>query len=171
ADGKTAASAATRDGGEGRQVGEVKLWDAATGRELVTLEGRLGPVLSLALSADGKSLALVDQGEPDGGAPRATVRVFDLPAGRERFDRSVAARPFLSVAFRGETLFLLGGEETTALLWEVVPPKRGGFSSVGRASSRARPGRAAPPRIDEATAGQAPLRMRQSAPAASATRR
>jgi WD40 repeat protein len=121
ADGKVVATAAKRDVGFGRTVGEVKLWDAATGRETSALKADLRGVVSLALGADGRSLALVEQAAPEGD-PR--LRVYDLPDGRERFVCPVQRRPLLSAAIRGDKVFLIGGEETTALLWEVVPPKR-----------------------------------------------
>src|SRR5207253_3534429 len=41
--------------------GTVKLWDAATGRELATLPGHTKPVLTVAYSPDGQTLATGDE--------------------------------------------------------------------------------------------------------------
>jgi len=48
-DGKTLAS--------GSKDKTVKLWDVATGKEVVTLKGHTDPVLSVAFGPDGKTLA------------------------------------------------------------------------------------------------------------------
>jgi WD40 repeat protein/serine/threonine protein kinase len=55
--------------------GTVKIWDAATGRELRTLTGHTGAVLSVAFSPDGRMLASASQ---DGN-----VKLWDPAAGRE----------------------------------------------------------------------------------------
>src|SRR5262249_5178725 len=54
----------------------VRLWDAATGKELKVLEGPAGHqnlVLSVALSADGKSIA--------SGSQDNTAKIWEVPAG------------------------------------------------------------------------------------------
>lgn len=53
----------------------VKIWDAATGWKMQTLEGRRGPVTSIAFSADSK---LVVSGSYDG-----TIKIWDAATGRE----------------------------------------------------------------------------------------
>jgi dipeptidyl aminopeptidase/acylaminoacyl peptidase len=55
-------------------VAEVKIWDAAVGRELVTLKGHMGNVHSVSWSPDGKRLAT---GSED------AVKVWDASGGRE----------------------------------------------------------------------------------------
>jgi WD40 repeat protein len=55
--------------------GVIRLWDPATAKEVRRLRGHEGAVLSLALSADGRTLA-------SGGQDR-TVRVWDLASGKE----------------------------------------------------------------------------------------
>ena len=64
ADGKTVAS------GSGDKT--VKVWSAATGKELLTLSGHAEEVRSVALSADGKTLASgsADETVKDGTWPR-----------------------------------------------------------------------------------------------------
>lgn len=42
---------------EGDHPGELMFWDAETGQETLTLKGHTGPIISLAISADGKRIA------------------------------------------------------------------------------------------------------------------
>src|SRR5262249_33948998 len=60
----------------GSLEGRLHLWEAATGKETRRLEGRLGEVLSLSLSADGKVLAATDR--------ERQLWVWGLPAGKVR---------------------------------------------------------------------------------------
>src|SRR5262249_37667763 len=60
-DGKTLATGCCRkvQKGNGEElVGEVRFWDVTTGQEVQALREKLGPVNSLAFSADGKTLAV-----------------------------------------------------------------------------------------------------------------
>jgi WD40 repeat protein len=69
-DGKRLASAdGDRDGGE------VKVWDAATGRQLLSLKGHTGLVQSVCWSPDGKRLASASYDQ--------TVKVWDAASGQE----------------------------------------------------------------------------------------
>jgi len=75
-DGKTLASGGSCDD-KGKAVpGEIKLWNVASGRNLLTLQGHRKPFLSLAFSPDGKTLAL--------GSADSTVKLWDVTTGKER---------------------------------------------------------------------------------------
>src|SRR5262249_24166326 len=73
ADGSRVASGGSRVDGLSR-VGEVRLWDAATGKLLAGLEGHNGTVTSLAFAPDGKALASASDSDN-------TERLWDLAAG------------------------------------------------------------------------------------------
>jgi WD40 repeat protein len=53
----------------------VKVWDAATGQQTLTLKGHTGGVESVAFSPDGKRLA--------SGSGDQTVKVWDAATGQE----------------------------------------------------------------------------------------
>src|SRR5260370_1316558 len=67
-----------KEGGRKNKLGEAKLWDVATGKELASLEGHTGPVSSAAFSPDGKQLA-TSTPILDG-----TVNVWDPATGKLR---------------------------------------------------------------------------------------
>jgi WD40 repeat protein len=77
-DGKhLAAAAGLYDAQKGQLLGgEVIVWDAATGREVLTFAGHPRPAHCVAYSPDGKRLAA--------GFYDAAVRLWDVPGGRQR---------------------------------------------------------------------------------------
>jgi WD40 repeat protein/serine/threonine protein kinase len=85
-DGKRLASASREPGAQGnkQQLGEVKLWDAQTGGELVTLKDA-GGINALALSPDNKHLA----GESSDG----TIKIWDTQTSREYLTLKGTDRP------------------------------------------------------------------------------
>jgi WD40 repeat protein len=114
---------------DGRQVvsasldGEVRFWDAETGALRRTLNAPAGVVV-LALSRDGKRLALADT--------RRVVTVWDAAAGKQLL--ALPAQPALitSVAFSPDGAHLAVGRQIdgrtlgqpTAALWEVATGKQ-----------------------------------------------
>src|SRR5437660_912214 len=58
---------------------EVKVWDAQTGQELLTLKGHADPIKSLAFSPDGKRLASAGRG----AKLQWVVKVWDAQTGQE----------------------------------------------------------------------------------------
>jgi WD40 repeat protein/tRNA A-37 threonylcarbamoyl transferase component Bud32 len=69
--------------GRGTHPGKVKVWDAATGRELFTLRGHSGPVTSVAFSPDGSRLVSASE---DG-----TLKIWDAVAGPETSVRATGS--------------------------------------------------------------------------------
>jgi WD40 repeat protein len=59
------------------------VWDAQTGREVVTYKGHVGPINSVAFSPDGKRLASADGGDPPLGEMDGEIKVWDVETGQE----------------------------------------------------------------------------------------
>jgi WD40 repeat protein/tetratricopeptide (TPR) repeat protein len=97
--------------------GTVRVWDAATGREALTLRGHTGGVsgvYSVAFSPDGSRLASVGQDQ--------TVRVWDAATGRETLTLRSTSQGW-SVAFSpdGSRLASAGGyRDLTVRVWDVA---------------------------------------------------
>jgi WD40 repeat protein len=73
------------------QRGSVRLWDVATGQEILTLKGRALHVRSVAFSADGERLVSASLGR--------TVQVWDAATGRELLKLTGNGGASLGVAF------------------------------------------------------------------------
>ena len=81
----------------------MKVWDAQTGQELLTLKGHSGRVKSVAFSPDGKRLASASWDE--------TVKVWDAQTGQELL--SLKERWRNSVAFSPDGKRLASGDVRT----------------------------------------------------------
>jgi WD40 repeat protein len=68
--------------------GEVKVWDAQTGRETLTLKGDTAGVTAVAFSPDGKRLATASSGGVDtrGKPLRGDAKVWDARTGRQTLE-------------------------------------------------------------------------------------
>jgi GTPase SAR1 family protein len=93
--------------------GTVRLWEAASGRELAVLEGHKGWVLSVGWSPDGARLL---SGGEDG-----TVRLWEAASGRELAVLEGHTGSVRSVGWSPDGARLLsGGEDGTVRLWEAA---------------------------------------------------
>jgi WD40 repeat protein len=95
----------------------VKLWDAASGKELVTIKGHGGAVLAVAFSTterEGRSILA-------SGSYDDTARLWDATDGREMRRFSGHQDTVTSVAFSApaEKLLATGSEDRTAKIWDI----------------------------------------------------
>jgi WD40 repeat protein len=94
----------------------VRVWDADTGREILTLKGHTGLVRRVAFSPDGRLLASA------GGA----VKVWDAATGQETLTLQGHAGGVSSVAFSPDGRWLAAGDNEGATkgilrLWDARP--------------------------------------------------
>jgi len=113
ADGNTLATAAIEQK-DGSEVGTVRLWDAGTKKERITLTPAPPAVWALAFAADGKTLAT--------GGKEDVVQLWDTTSGK----RSGALHGHVgwvrSVAFAADGKTLASGSyDATVKLWEPQP--------------------------------------------------
>ena len=95
----------------------VKVWDATSGQELLTLRGHTGIFTSVAFSRDGKRLASA------GGFFDATVKVWDATSGQELLTLKGHTGEVTSVAFSadGKRLASAGGYgDQTVKVWDTT---------------------------------------------------
>ncbi|WP_322779083.1 TIR domain-containing protein, partial [Frankia sp. Cas4] len=91
----------------------VRLWDAATGRQLRTLMGHTGPVLSVCFSPDGTMIA--------SGSDDHMVRLWDTTTGTERRSLTGHTARVWSVGFSPDgTMIASGGYDCTVRLWDTT---------------------------------------------------
>jgi WD40 repeat protein/tetratricopeptide (TPR) repeat protein/tRNA A-37 threonylcarbamoyl transferase component Bud32 len=94
--------------------GTVKVWEAASGKELFSLPGTGGFVESVAWSPDGTRLASAGWGE-------GTVKVWQAATGKETFTFKGHTKSATSVAWSpGSTRLASGGYDETVRLWDAV---------------------------------------------------
>src|SRR5262249_10369439 len=89
----------------------VKVWDAQTGQEQLSLTGHTSWVTSVAFSADGKRLV--------SGSRDETVKVWDAQTGQEQLSLQGHSYGILSVGFSPDgTRIVSGGEDSTLKVWD-----------------------------------------------------
>ena len=91
----------------------IKIWDAATGREMQTLKGHGDWVRSVAFSADSK---LVVSGSGD-----RTIKIWDAATGREMQTLKGHGGWVTSVAFSADSkLVVSGSHDRTIKIWDAA---------------------------------------------------
>jgi len=104
---------------DGRQIlsgfldGTVKLWDAATGREIRTFAGHTSYVSSVAFSPDWRQVL--------SGSGDSTIKLWDAATGREIRTFVGHKNLVYSVAFSPDGRQIIsGGDDSTIKLWDAV---------------------------------------------------
>jgi sterol desaturase/sphingolipid hydroxylase (fatty acid hydroxylase superfamily)/DNA-binding beta-propeller fold protein YncE len=90
----------------------VKVWDAATGKEKLTLTGHTGPVSSVALSPDGGRIV--------SGSHDRTVRVWDAAAGEQVLALRGHTGPVYSVAVSADGRSILSAGWAAVKVWDAA---------------------------------------------------
>jgi WD40 repeat protein len=93
-----------------QEVGELKVWDVATGAELLCFRGA-GRVTSVAFSPNGMTLAF--------GGRDGTIRLWDVSSGEECAHLQEDAQPVAAVAFAPDGRTLAAVQEGVAKLWDL----------------------------------------------------
>jgi WD40 repeat protein len=95
----------------GSASGAVKLWNAATGQEILALKGHRGGVGGVAFSRDGRRLVT--------GSHDKTAKVWDLRTGQELFTLKGHTHYVRCVAFSPDgQRIVTGSDDRTARIWE-----------------------------------------------------
>jgi WD40 repeat protein len=82
----------------GGQDGKVRIWEAATGRVLRSLQGHKGEVLAIAFAADGNLLA--------SGSTDQTIRLWDPATGKQLRRLDGCHGDITALAFAGDSNML-----------------------------------------------------------------
>jgi WD40 repeat protein len=111
-DGKRIASGGrVYDEKTGKEWGEVKVWDARTGQEQLTLKGHIDGVSSVAFSPDGRRIA-------SGGGDR-TVQIWDAHTGQESLTLRGHTGEVTSVAFSPDGKRIVSGSwDKVVSVWD-----------------------------------------------------
>jgi WD40 repeat protein len=114
-DGRTLAVGGSPAGISAVLKGQLRLWDVATGKERLALQGLAG-VWSVAFSPDGQTLAVGDD--------ETSVKLCDLASGKVRARLEGHQQWVNSVAFAADgKLLASGSEDRMVLLWDMPAGK------------------------------------------------
>jgi RNA polymerase sigma factor (sigma-70 family) len=95
---------------------KIRLWEAATGKELPALKVPLQSIMALAFSPDSRTLA--------GGCSDLTVRLWDMASGRERLRLTGHQKMIRALAFSPNGKLLAAGyDDRTVGLWDPATGK------------------------------------------------
>jgi WD40 repeat protein len=98
----------------------LRVWDAASGREMFSILGHSGPVTCFAYSPDGRRLVTgsYDQEEQMTGRGDHVVRLWDATTGQEPIVRDLGTRRAGPVCFRADSAVLAVGADREVLLYD-----------------------------------------------------
>ena len=97
--------------------GTLKVWDAATGEQLLSLPGALEDIFFPAYSASGEWLAAANRG---GG-----VSIWDARSGQEVYNLTSESKGYTTVAFSPDgSQLAAAGPDGTATLWDTAAGKQ-----------------------------------------------
>jgi WD40 repeat protein/tRNA A-37 threonylcarbamoyl transferase component Bud32 len=98
--------------------GAVKVWDAQTGKEIHTLRGHTGPVMSVAFSPDGRRMASAGGRTGEAGE----LKLWDAQTGREVLALQGHTKAVTSVCFSPDSQRLAtASRDGTVKVWDVRP--------------------------------------------------
>jgi WD40 repeat protein len=101
----------------------VRIWDAATGKEVRILQGHTGAVMSVAWSPDGTHLA--------SASADTTVKVWDIAPGREPLTLPAHPGEARCAAFGPDGRHLAsGGADGKVKVWDLLPGDSGGVPKL-----------------------------------------
>jgi WD40 repeat protein/transcriptional regulator with XRE-family HTH domain len=93
--------------------GTAKVWDIATGQELLRLRGHVAPVRSVAFSPDGTRLATASNDK--------TAKVWDAATGQELLTLRGHTSPLAAVTFSPDGMYVAtASHDTSAKLWNAM---------------------------------------------------
>ena len=94
----------------------AKVWDAESGKELVTLEGHEGGVMNAVFSPDGRSIVTASDDH--------TAKVWDAESGKELRTLAGHTEPVIDVVFSSDgRRILTASEDLTAKVWDAESGK------------------------------------------------